>query len=210
MRALIVDDHPIARRGMASLLEATLDLTEVVGVADGAAALQAVQRSTPDLVLMDLQLPGNPHGRVLAAQLRSLAPGALIVVVTAFDRGNEIKQCLAAGADGALLKDTADADMSDALRRIVAGETVISPALAARLATDLVGILRGEDDVIRLTAREREVLDLLAEGCSNKEIGERLVLSQGTVKDHVGTLLRKLGASSRLQAVLRASDAGLL
>lgn len=210
MKALIVDDHSIARRGIAQLLEAAFDLDECVGVDDGQAALKATPTVQPDLVIMDLQLPGNPRGRALCAQLRHQAPASVIVIVTAFDRGGEIKQCLAAGADGALLKDTSDGDMIDALRRIVSGEMVVSPGIAARLATDFVGVLRGDEEVVRLTTREREVLDLLAEGCSNREISERLVLSQATVKDYVGTLLRKLGATSRLQAVVRASEAGLL
>lgn len=210
MKALIIDDHSIARRGMAQLLRAGFELSDCVGVEDGEAALRITERLRPDLVITDLQLPGNPRGRELCAQLRATLPAAVIVLVTAFDRGAEIKQCLAAGADGALLKDTSDVDLVDALRRIMGGEIVISPGIAARLATDLVGILRGQDGDVRLTTREREVLDLLAEGLSNKEISERLVVSQGTVKDHVGALLRKLGATSRLQAVLRASEAGLL
>jgi DNA-binding NarL/FixJ family response regulator len=210
MKALIVDDHSIARRGIAQLLAAAFELEQVVGVQDGHAAVTTVKELQPDLVIMDLQLPETPRGVALCAQLRNLAPAAVIVIVTAFDRGGEIKQCLAAGADGALLKDTTDGDIIDALRRIVNGEVVVSPGIAARLATDFVGVLRGDDEVVRLTAREREVLDLLAEGCSNKEIGERLVISQATVKDFVGILLRKLGASSRLQVVVRASEAGLL
>lgn len=208
---MIVDDHSIARRGIAQLLKAAFDdLSDCAGVEDGATAVQVAARLRPDLVVTDLALPGNPRGRVLCAQLRATVPAAVIVLVTAFDRGAEIKQCLAAGADGALLKDTSDGDMITSLRRLMQGEIVISPGIAARLATDLVGMLRGQDEAVRLTTREREVLDLLAEGLSNKEISERLVVSQATVKDHVGALLRKLGATSRLQAVLRASEAGLL
>jgi DNA-binding NarL/FixJ family response regulator len=207
LRALIVDDHSIARRGIAQLLEVSFDAITCTGVADGQAALRTAPELQPDLVVMDLQLPGNPRGAALCAQLRHLAPAAVVVIVTAFDRGGELQQCLAAGADGALLKDTSDGDMVDGLRRLFAGESVISPGIAARLAGEPGD---GDDGAVRLTAREREVLDLLAEGCSNREISERLVLAEATVKEYVGTLLRKLGVSSRLQAVVRASEAGLL
>lgn len=160
MRALIVDDHGIARRGVASLLESTFDDLEWRGVDNGGDAIAAATQRSPDLILMDLGLPGNPQGHVLCAQLRNIAPAAIVVVVTASGRTEPIKQCLAAGADGALLKDTADVDLADALRRASLGETVVSPTLAERLAQDMVGVLRG-DDVIQLSPREREVLDLL-------------------------------------------------
>jgi len=210
LKALIIDDHSIARRGLAQILRSAFEIAEITGAGDGATALEAVRKTRPDLIVMDLEIPGRPRGSVLCAQLRHEAPAADIVVVTAFDRGGEIKQCLAAGANGALLKETTDSDLVGALRRIRAGEMVISPAIAARMANDLVGILRGSEAVVALTDREREVLDLLREGCSNREISQRLVLSEATVKDHVGGLMRKLEATSRLQVVVKAMEAGLI
>ncbi|MCW2996870.1 MAG: response regulator transcription factor [Solirubrobacterales bacterium] len=210
MKVLIVDDHPIARRGLQELLVESLELADVTGVEDGAAALNVLADVRPDLILLDLHLPTHPRGAALCAQLRAASPASRIVLVTAFEQIGDIKQCLVAGADGCLLKDTSDGVFADSLRRIEAGETVLSPRLAERLAADHVGVLRGDGRVVRLSPRERQVLDILAEGCSNREIAERLVLAPTTVKDHIGSLLSKLGATSRLQAVLRASDAGLL
>jgi DNA-binding NarL/FixJ family response regulator len=142
-------------------------------------------------------------------RLRGLLPDARIVLVTAFDRTGEIRDCLAAGADGCLLKDTSEVDMTAALRTVLDGGCVIDPRIAFRLVRHVAD----EPDrapAVRLTARERDVLDLLAEGCSNRAIARRLRLSEATVKGHVGAILEKLHASSRLEAIVRASDAGLL
>jgi len=211
MKALVIDDHPIARRGLGLVLSECFEMERIVGVDRGAQALKVAPRLAPDLVLMDLQIPDHPRGAALCSALRAAVPAAKIVIVTAFARVGEIKQCLAASADGALLKDSSDGELTEGLKSVMAGKMAISPGLAQELASDLVGVLRGEENVVvHLTTREREALDLLAEGCSNREIAERLVLSEATVKDHVGALLRKLGATSRLHAVVRASEAGLL
>jgi DNA-binding NarL/FixJ family response regulator len=208
--ALVADDHAIARRGLEFVIRAAFSVERVIGVADGERAVAAARKLEPDLIVLDLHMPGHPRGSVLCNRLSAAVPHAKIVLVTAFGHVAEIKACLAAGASGALLKDSTDGDLVAAFRRIMDGEFVTSPEIAQKLAADLVGVLRGEDAVVRLTVREREVLDMLAEGCSNKEIAERLVLSTGTVKDHVGSLMRKLDATSRLQAVAHASEAGLL
>jgi DNA-binding NarL/FixJ family response regulator len=156
-----------------------------------------------------MHIPDAMPTAELCRQLRGLLPRARIVIVTAFDRLGEIEDCLAAGADGCLLKDTTDVDFTAALRTIRAGQTVIDPRIAQRLATDLLGRRSSSTDV-HLTAREREVLHLIAEGCSNRAISERLQLSEATVKGYVSSLLYKLGVSSRLEALVRASDAGLI
>jgi DNA-binding NarL/FixJ family response regulator len=208
--ALVADDHAIARRGLEFVIRAAFSVERVIGVADGERAVAAARKLEPELIVLDLHMPGHPRGSVLCNRLSAAVPHAKIVLVTAFGHVAEIKACLAAGASGALLKDSTDGDLVAAFRRIMDGEFVTSPEIAQKLAADLVGVLRGEDAVVRLTVREREVLDMLAEGCSNKEIAERLVLSTGTVKDHVGSLMRKLDATSRLQAVAHASEAGLL
>jgi DNA-binding NarL/FixJ family response regulator len=130
------------------------------------------------------------------------------VLVTAFDRVAEIRDCLQVGANGCLLKDTAEVDLAAAVRAVLAGQTFIDPRIAQKLALELVAA--PGDGGVHLTAREREVLALLAEGCANKVIAARLTISETTVKGYVSSLLEKLDARSRLEAVARASKAGLL
>lgn len=209
MRVLVVDDHSIARGGLIQLLRSAFRDPECTEVESGAAALDAAGTRPPDLILMDMQLAENPQGHVLCSQLRGIAPAAPIVVVTAFDDVAEIKRCLAAGADGVVLKGTSSEGISDALKRVLRGETVISSRISDLLAKDMVGVVRG-DGVVRLTTREREVLNLLAQGCTNRAIGEQLHVSESTVKEHVSGLLKKLETTARLQAVLRASELGLI
>lgn len=210
MKAIIVDDHPIARYGLRAVVTATFEVERIVEVDGGAKAIGAAKALDPDLVLMDLDLPQHPHGPTLCGQLRAVAPRARIVIVTAFARTPDIRQCLVAGAHGCLLKDTSNVDLSGSLRAIVAGETIIDPRIAQRIASDAIGVLRGDAPVVRLSKRQRQVLGLLAEGCSNQVIAERLSIAEATVKDHVGAVMAKLDATSRLHAVVRASEEGLL
>lgn len=209
MKALILDDHAVARRGLQSILEENfqLDACHIAATAGDALKLAAAER--PDLLLVDMHMPDSLPTHELCRQLRGLLPDARIVIVTAFDRIAEIRDCLAAGADGCLLKDTAEVDLAAALRAILDGESVLDPRIAQRLATDLLG-KRPSSTGIQLTARERDVLQLIAEGCSNRAIATRLLLSETTVKGYVSNLLGKLNATSRLEALVRASDAGLL
>ena len=138
----------------------------------------------------------NPHGN--------------IVILTAFAEIDLIRQCLAAGADGVLLKDAEPADLIMRLRHLAAGTRVIDPRVAESLAVDMVSVLRGETEQVVLSPREREVLELLAEGCSNRQIAGRLFIAETTVKGYVAALLDKLRVDSRLQAVIRAVQRGLL
>ncbi|MHB8694430.1 MAG: response regulator, partial [Solirubrobacteraceae bacterium] len=142
MNALIVDDHPIARRGLQTVLETAFRVDQVVEVEHGSKALTAARSLKPDLVLLDLRLPGTPPS-ILCAQLRASFPRLPIVVITAFADTAEIKRCLAAGADGCLLKDAPIAEMAVALRAIVRGETHLDPRIAQTLASDMVSGLRG-------------------------------------------------------------------
>jgi DNA-binding NarL/FixJ family response regulator len=209
VKALIVDDHPIARRGLHDVLRSAFPLDDVAEVDSGSGALAAAHRLKPDVVLLDLRLPGTPPS-VVCAQLRASFPKLPIVIVTAFVDGPELKRCLSAGADGCVLKDAPIPQMISALRAIVRGERHVDPRVAQSLAADMVSILRGENRVVTLTRREREVLGLLAEGCSNRMIAETLVLAETTVKGYVASLMDKLGAASRLQAVVRAHAVGIL
>lgn len=209
MKALVFDDHSVARRGLRTILDESFEIEECAEAATAQQALSLAAERRPDLVLVDLHVPGSMPAHELVARMRDLLPRSRIVMVTAFDRIPEIKDGLAAGADGCLLKDTTELDLTAALRSIVAGETVIDPRIAQRLASDLIGRRRASTGV-QLTARERDVLQLLAEGCSNKAISGQLQISEATVKGYVSNLLEKLHASSRLEALVRASDAGLI
>lgn len=210
MKALILDDHAIARRGLRTILEESFALTHCWDVTTPQAALTLAAAERPDLLLLDMHLPGGMPTHELCRQLRALLPDARIVIVTAFDRLREIEDCLAAGADGCLLKDTAEVDFTAALRRIRAGETVLDPGIAQRMAVALVGRRSSSSSAVHLTNRERDVLHLIAEGCSNRVISTRLQLSEATVKGYVSSLLDKLGVASRLEALVRASDVGLI
>jgi|tagenome__1003787_1003787.scaffolds.fasta_scaffold20961737_3 two-component system response regulator DevR len=210
MRVLIVDDHPIARRGLSTLVRDAFRVERVVEVETANDALLAAKRDSPELILLDLQLPGVPQTSVLCTQLRVAAPKAKIAIITAFDEPTAVKRCFAAGADACLLKDTAILDLREALQAVIAGRRVIDPRIAQTLATEHVRVLRGETATIELTQRERQVLELLAEGSSNRLIAEQLFIAETTVKGYVSNLLDKLNAKSRLQAVIRASEHGLL
>ena len=209
MKVLIVDDHPIARRGLRMILLEAFGIADCAEAADSASALEAATTCLPDLLLLDMHMPGPVTAPALCSQMRTILPHAKIVIVTAFDRSGEIRECLAAGADGCLLKDTSETDMAAALRTLLSSGSVLD----SRIAFALVRELASKPDQAgrpHLSGREREVLDLLAEGCSNRMIARRLQVSEATVKGHVSNLLDKLGASSRLEALVRASDAGLI
>ncbi len=209
MKVLVVDDHPIARRGLQMVVSEAFGVVDCAEADDNAAALTVAAAQRPDLVLLDMHMPGQVAAPVLCAQMRELLPEARIVIVTAFDASGEIRDCLAAGADGCLLKDTSESDMAAALRTVVSGGPVLDAQMAFRLVREMTG-KPGQAGPPRLSGREWDVLRLLAEGRSNRAIARRLELSEATVKGHVSSLLDKLNASSRLEAVVRASDAGLI
>jgi len=209
MRVLIADDHLIARRGLHTILRETFGIDDCAEAADEPTTLALAAAYRPDLLLLDMHLTNQLPAPQLCHRLRALLPAARIVLVTAFDCTAEIRECLAAGADGCLLKDTSELDMTAALRTVLDGGCVIDPRIAFRLVRECAA--GTEPTAVRpLTGREREVLDLLAEGCSNRAIARRLRLSEATVKGYVGAILDKLNASSRLEALVRAADAGLL
>lgn len=209
MNALIVDDHTVARSGLRTILHESFVLDTCHEVDNCEDAIRLASRHRPDLVLVDMHIPNSMPAHELCRQLRALLPEARIVIVTAFDRLPEIRDCLAAGADGCLLKDTSEVDFTAALRTVRAGRAVLDPRIAQRLADEMVGRRPGCGEV-HLTTRERDVLHLIAEGCSNRAISARLQLSEATVKGYVSSLLDKLQVSSRLEALVRASDAGLI
>jgi DNA-binding NarL/FixJ family response regulator len=201
MKILVIDDHPVARRGLQALAEEAFDNPVVTPVATGRHALAHAINEPPDLIVLDLRMPGE-NAAALCQELLVRAPRARLVVFTAYPELEEIRACLAAGAHGCLLKDASETNVGKALQRIMAGDTIIEPRIAKGLAVAYSRVLRG--DTVQLTPREREVLKLLAEGLSNKAIAGKLILAESTVKGHVATLRQKLGATSRLHAVVQA------
>ncbi len=209
MKVLIVDDHPVARRGLRMIVSEAFGEADCAEATDAATALALARTLRPDLLLLDMHMPGELTAAALCRMMRETLPDSKIVIVTAFDSSGEIRDCLLAGADGCLLKDTSETDMAAAMRASVTG----APALDARIAFQLARDLADEPTrprVPHLSGREREVLRLLAEGRSNRAIARQLGLSEATVKGHVSRLLDKLNASSRLQAVVRATGTGLI
>lgn len=207
VRLLIVDDHSVARHGLQTLAEDALDVATVAHADTEERALAAAEKLRPDLIVLDLRVPGVNPAR-LCGQLVARQPGAKTVVFTAFEDLQAIRACVAAGARGCILKDAADVDVGDTLRRILAGEIVFDPRIADGMAREYTASL--QRDKPELTERELEVLTLLADGLSNRAIAGQLHLAESTVKGYVATLLEKLGVDSRLQVVVRAHREGLL
>ena len=207
VRLLIIDDHSVARRGLQTLAEASLDVTEVAHACNEREALAALNELSADLIAMDLRIPGVDPRR-LCELLHARRPEAKIVLFTAFHDLASIRACIAAGARGCVLKDASDTDVGATLRRVLAGEIVFDARIASDMARDYTATLQG--DTTNLTERELEVLRLLADGLSNRAIASRLYLAESTVKGHVAALLEKLGVESRLQAVIRAQREGLV
>ncbi|MFG1702572.1 response regulator transcription factor [Nonomuraea sp. M3C6] len=198
VRVMIVDDHPVVREGLRGMLLAEPGI-EVVGEAgSGDEAVAVVSRLRPDVILMDLRMPGGDG----VGAISRLGPGHRVIVLTTYEDDGEILRAVLAGAAGYLLKDVSRAELAAAVRAAARGETVWSPSVAARLAA------RRETPV--LSAREREVLELVAEGLTNPEIGRRLYIGEATVKTYLLRVFGKLGVSDRTSAVLAALDLGLV
>jgi DNA-binding NarL/FixJ family response regulator len=201
-RVLIVDDHPVFRDGLAGLLNTLPDLTTVGSVGTAEEALELVRDAAPDVVLMDLNLPGA-SGVEATRQVLAIAPDTAVLVVTMVDDDDSVLAALRAGARGYVLKGAAAAEISAAIRSVAAGGAVFGARIASRLAQPPVArapAVPGPE----LTPRERQVLDLLSDGASNKQIARALDVSLKTVQNHVSRILDKLQAADRTQAALRA------
>ena len=209
MKILIADDHPVARRGLRMIVSEAFGDVDCAEAADAATALTLARTVRPDLLLVDMRMPGDIPTSTLCRMMRTAVPDSKIVIVTAFDSTTDIRDCLIAGADGCLLKDTSETDMAAALRAAVADATALDPRIAFQLAHDLE-TQPADKEIPRLSGREQDVLHLLAEGRSNRAIARQLGLSEATVKGHVSRVLDKLNASSRLEAVVRTIGAGLI
>jgi DNA-binding NarL/FixJ family response regulator len=204
IRLVIVDDHPVVRDGLRGMLESQPDF-EVVGEAsDGEAAVRITETLKPEIVLMDLRMP-EMDGVTALREIKASNPQVQVLVLTTYDSDADILPAIEAGASGYLLKDSSREELYTAIRATARGETVLAPAVAARL----VGRMRAPAEE-QLSSRELEVLQLVAEGDSNSEIASRLHISQATVKSHLIHIFGKLGVSDRTAAVTVALRRGIL
>ena len=205
IRILLADDHPVVRDGLAAMLGTQPDFQVIGEAGTGAEALTEAARLRPDVVLMDLEMP-SLDGIEAIRRLRAADPAIQVVVLTAFDTDERILGALQAGAQGYLLKGAPRAEIFAAIRAVSAGGALIPPVVASKLLRQV----RAAESPDALTAREREVLGLVAAGLANREIAARLSISERTVKFHVSALLSKLGARNRTQAVRLARERGLI
>lgn len=200
-RVLLVDDHALLRTGVAKIINQEPDLRVVAEAENGVDAIAAFERHQPDVTLLDLRMPVM-EGVEAVRQIRARDPRALVIVLTTFDRDDEISQALKAGAKAYVLKDISADNLVGCIRDVLAGKTYIAPAAAAKLAE---GVTR-----VQLTPREMATLRLLADGKSNKEIANALDISERTVKTHLAHLFEKLGVTSRTEAIKVATRRGLV
>jgi DNA-binding NarL/FixJ family response regulator len=207
IRVVLADDHPVVRRGMRALL-GSLDGVEVVGeAATGPDAVRETQLATPDVVLMDVQMPGL-DGVEATRRIVAAVPSVAVLVLTMFDDDETVLSAMRAGARGYLLKGADQEEILAALRSVVAGQVVIGPEVAQRLLAGLVAAPAGTP-FPELTPREREILGRVAAGESNGAIAARLGLAAKTVGNHVSAILTKLGVATRAEAIVRAREGGI-
>jgi DNA-binding NarL/FixJ family response regulator len=220
VRIVVADDHEVVRAGFAELLDTRPDFTVVGTANDGAEAVRLCEELRPDIVLMDVRMPGMDG---IEATRRLADSGELrprVIILTTFDLDEYVYEALRAGASGFLLKDVTAERLFDAVRVVADGEALLAPGVTRRLIGEFAAQRRGSSvdataalgtaGIGTLTPRETEVLRLVAEGLSNAEIAARLVVNEETVKTHVSRVLRKLGLRDRTQAVVTAYESGLV
>jgi DNA-binding NarL/FixJ family response regulator len=206
---VIADDHPLVRQGLRAVLDSTDDLRVLGEAADGNEAVRLAIELAPDVVVMDLQMPGL-SGIEATRRITSGAPGPAVLVLTMFEDDDTVFAAISAGAAGYLLKGSDGADIVTAVRAAGAGQAVFGPALAARLRNWFADASAPSPAPFpQLTDRERDILDGVAAGLSNAQIGGKLFLSAKTVANNVSTILAKLHLTQRAEAIVRAREAGL-
>ncbi|WP_240140027.1 response regulator [Streptomyces sp. MUM 178J] len=206
IRILLADDHPVVREGLRGMLGAEPDLEVVAEASSGPEAEALSAELEPDIVLMDLRMPGG-GGVESIGRMRAAGLPSRVIVLTTYETDSDILRAVEAGAAGYLLKDLARTELADAIRAAARGETVLAPSVATRLVDQLRG---GRSELPRLSERETAVLRLVAEGCTNAEIGRRLFIGESTVKTHLLRIFGKLGVDDRTAAVTTALRQGLL
>jgi DNA-binding NarL/FixJ family response regulator len=215
IRVVLVDDQSLLRVGFRMILEGEPDIEVVGEAADGATGVAMTQATRPDVVLMDIRMPGT-DGITATEQITAGASGARVLILTTFDLDEYVHAGLRAGASGFLLKDAPPVDLLNAVRTVAAGDAVLAPSTTRRLLERFAPMLPGDQApagdaaISALTDRERDVFRLVAAGRSNREIAAELFVSEGTVKVHVSRLLAKLGLRDRVQVVVLAYEAGII
>ncbi|MET8047104.1 response regulator transcription factor [Streptosporangium sp. NPDC005286] len=204
LRVMIVDDHPVVREGLRGMLEADPGISVAGEAGSGDEAVVRAGELRPDVILMDLRMPGG-DGVSATSRILTERPQSRVIVLTTYETDADIVRAVEAGAAGYLLKDTSRADLLAAIRSAARGETVLSPSVATRLVTRMRAPVAES-----LSPRETEVLSLVAGGLTNAEIGRALFISEATVKTHLLRVFGKLGVSGRTAAVTTALDRGLL
>jgi DNA-binding NarL/FixJ family response regulator len=208
IRVLVADDHTVVRQGIRHVLEEERDFAVVAEAATGAEALAAAERHRPDVVVLDISMPGE-SGLAVAARLRELLPATRVLILSMHDNTEYVVESVRSGADGYLLKDSAATELRSAVRAVHRGESWFSPAIASRLSAALRG--GGAPGALdQLTAREREVLVGVARGYTNKEIAAELGISHRTVETHRESLMRKLGIRTVAGLTKLALEQGLI
>lgn len=210
IRVLLVDDQELFRKGVSMVLGAD-DSLDLIEVDDGDKAIAAVEDTPPDVVLLDVRMPGR-SGVEVCKTIKSLAPSTGIIMLTASDEESDLYESIRSGASGYLLKDGSTYDqVAEAVRLVANGQSLISPSMATKLLDEFVQMSRHpEPATAQLTARELQVLRLVAKGFSNREIAEELFISENTVKNHIRNMLEKLQMKSRMEAAMYAVRSNLL
>jgi DNA-binding NarL/FixJ family response regulator len=201
IRILVAEDHHVVRQGLVALIKTVADMSVIAEAADGRQAVELFRQHRPDVTIMDLRMP-QLSGVEAITEIRREFPAARFIVLTTFDGDEDIYRALQAGARGYLLKDMFGEELMEAIRAVHAGKTKIPAVVAQRLAERMGGPT--------LTNREREVLNLIVSGKSNKDIGFELSISEATVKTHINSILSKLGVSDRTQAATTALQRGIV
>ncbi len=208
IRIVIVDDHEIVRRGISAILRGAPDFQVVGEAADGKEALRVIRETQPDVALVDVRLP-EISGIELCYRIQRETPQTQVLILTGYLDGSLVRECIHAGAKGYVLKDVASTDLRRSIRELVRGESPVDPR-AARMMIHWLREGPEADTPDHFTLREIEILRLIAEGLTNREIAERICLSENTVKTYIQSLYQKLDAHNRIEAVMRATKWGLL